>query len=84
MKDQCSIIIRYVTDKIHERLICIANCTSSTRKGMFELFQEKLSECNINIEYCVGNATDGAANMQGQYNRFTKWLSDVAPHQVHV
>jgi hypothetical protein len=51
---------------------------------MFELFQEKLGECNINIEYCVGNATDGAANMQGQYNGFTKWLSDVVPHQIHV
>jgi hypothetical protein len=84
VKDQCSIIIRYVTDKVHERLICVANCTSSTGKGMFELFQEKLIECNINIEYCVGNATDGAANMQGQYNGFTKWLSDVAPHQIHV
>jgi hypothetical protein len=84
VKDQCSIIIRYVTHKVHERLICVANCTSSTGKSMLELLQEKLSECNINIEYCVGNATDGAANMQGQYNGFTKWLSDVAPHQIHV
>lgn len=84
VKDQCSIIIRYVTDKVHERLICVANTTSSTGQDMFELFKEKISECNINIEYCVGNATDGAANMQGHYNGFTKWLSDAAPHQIHV
>jgi len=31
---------------------------------------------------CVGNATDGAANMQGIYNGFTAWLEKLG--QVHV
>ena len=34
---ECSIVIRYVTDTVHERLISIVNCTSTTGKGMCDL-----------------------------------------------
>jgi len=29
------------------------------------------TENGLNIENCKGNATDGAANMQGKYNGFS-------------
>ncbi|CAI6357063.1 unnamed protein product [Macrosiphum euphorbiae] len=32
---------------------------------------------------CIGNATDGAANMQGIYNGFTAWLENFSPGQMH-
>nr|XP_004210951.3 uncharacterized protein LOC101239087 [Hydra vulgaris] len=84
VKDQCSIVIRYVKDHIYERLVSVSNCTNSTGKGMFELFRDEIVKMGINIENCVGNSTDGAANMQGQYSGFTKWLSEASPNQVHV
>lgn len=39
---------------------------------------------NINPKDCIGNATDGAANMQGAYNGFSAKLSEVAVKQIHV
>lgn len=83
--DQCSIVLRYVTNgTINEKLIAVKCCTDSTGKGMMELLQSALEEVKVNPEKCIGNATDGAANMQGVYNGFTAWLSKVAPEQIHV
>lgn len=39
---------------------------------------------NINIKNCIGNSTDGAANMQGQYNSFNTWLQEEAGTQLHT
>ena len=81
--DQCSVVIRYVTDKVHERLISMVNCSSSTGNAFFKLLQEQLPKNNIDIKNCIGNSTDGAANMQGQYNGFTTWLEKESPG-IHV
>lgn len=78
--DQCSIVLRYVTNStIHEKLIAVKCCSDSTGKGMMELLQCALEEVKVDPAKCIGNATDGAANMQGIYNGFTAWLSKVAP-----
>lgn len=37
-KDQCSIILRYVTDVIHERLIAVVDCESSTGQNFVECY----------------------------------------------
>lgn len=39
---------------------------------MHEHIPIELIKLNIDITKCIGNSTDGAANMQGQYNGFTK------------
>ena len=31
VKDQCTIIIRYVTDKLYERVVSVISCTSTGR-----------------------------------------------------
>jgi len=36
------------------------------------------------MKNCIGNATDGAANMQGQYNSFNTWLQEEAGPQLHT
>ena len=69
-RDQCSIILRYLTDVIHERLIATVECESSTRQHFSELLKKVLQELNIDTGTCVGNSTDGAANMQEQYHFF--------------
>lgn len=84
VSDQCSIIIRYVTDVVHERLVAVVNCTSTTGKALCELVCDVLESMEIEVTNCVGNSTDGASNMQGQYNGFSTWLSKKAPGQIHV
>jgi len=84
-KDQCAIVIRYVgNNSVHERLISLVNCTDTTGQGMCQLLKYVLTSNDINIKNCVANATDGAANMQGEYNGFNAWLNETAPNQVHV
>ncbi|XP_025406711.1 uncharacterized protein LOC112680736 [Sipha flava] len=51
---------------------------------MHELVSNELKKLSIDITKCIGNSTDGAANMQGQYKGFTKWLTDDSPKQIHV
>lgn len=83
-KDQCSVIVRYVTDRIHEKLNTLVQCESCTREYMFNLLNYIFNSYKIGIKRCVGSSTDGAANMQGQYKGFSTWLSAEAPNQVHV
>ncbi|CAH2326702.1 zinc finger MYM-type 1-like [Pelobates cultripes] len=83
-KDQCSIIVRYVKECIKEKLLAIVECEFSTGKNLFKLVMEVLKSYKLEITKCIGSSTDGAANMQGQYNGFSSWLSTESPEQVHI
>lgn len=72
-KDQCSIILRYFTDVIHERLIAMVGC-ESTGQYFADLLKKVLLELNLDIGSCVSNSTDDAANVRGQYRGFLKPL----------
>ena len=83
--DQCSVIVRYVVGtKIHERLIGMVKCTSSKGIDFVNLLLNTLKQMGINPKYCVGNSTDGAANMQGVYNGFSTKLNDITLTQTHI
>lgn len=83
--DQCSVIIRYIyRDNIYERVLGLLSCTDSTGLGMCNLITNFLEGIHVDIKKCIGNSTDGAANMRGIYNGFTKWLSEKSPKQIHV
>ncbi|XP_065654481.1 uncharacterized protein LOC136081122 [Hydra vulgaris] len=82
-KDQCSIVVRYVKGNIYERVIAVLNCKSSTGKDMCSLISTFIKNSGLHIKNCIGNSTDGAANMRGQYNGFTSWLSKESPGQIH-
>lgn len=83
--NQCAVVLRYVDDNgIHDSLIAVVNCSDSTGKGMHNLLQNVLLLNNLNIKNCIANTTDGAVNMQGEYNGFSTWLYESSPHQVHV
>ncbi|KAJ8375393.1 hypothetical protein SKAU_G00059730 [Synaphobranchus kaupii] len=84
-KDQCSIILRYVNDCVHERLIALVDCQSSTGQYFAEMLMQTFETLNIDKDKCIGNATDGAANMQGTYNGFATLLSQSGnSNQIHV
>jgi len=62
--DQCSIVIRYVLhDNVYEKLVAVKPCHDSSGKGMSELLLNTLQKLEINVENCIGNSTDGDANM---------------------
>jgi len=85
VQDQCSIIIRYVNMiGVHEKLFAVVTMKDSKGKSFHTMLENILTKNGLNIENCIGNATDGAANMQGQYNGFSAWLSKSSPNQVHV
>ncbi|XP_065658226.1 uncharacterized protein LOC136082731 [Hydra vulgaris] len=72
-KDQCSIVVRYVKGNIYERVVAVLNCKSSTGKDMCNLISTFIKNSGLHIKNYIGNSTDGAANMRGQYNGFTSW-----------
>lgn len=85
VQDQCSIIIRYVNEYgVNEKLFAVVTMQDSKRKSFHSMLENILSENGLDIANCVGNATDGAVNMLGQYDGFSAWLSKSSPGQVHV
>lgn len=85
VQDQCSIILRYVNYKgIQEKLLAVITVQQSTGKSFSDMLQGVLTDNSLDITKCVGNATDGAANMQGKFNGFSAWLEKSTPNQVHV
>jgi len=85
VQDQCSLIVRYVNSSgVHEKLLSVVTMTETKGKSFHEMLENKLLSSGLNIKNCIGNSTDGASNMQGQYNGFSAWLTKSSPGQVHV
>jgi len=85
VQDQCSIILRYVNYKgIQEILLAVITVQQSTGKSFSDLLKGILVDNGLDITKCIGNATDGAANMQGKFNRFSAWVEKSIPNHVHV
>ena len=83
-QDQCSVILRYVTDVIHERLVAVVKCEQSTGQYFVDMLTEVLDQLKIDMTKCIGSSTDGASNMQGQYKGFSTLLSSKSPNSIHV
>lgn len=83
-QDQCSVIVRYVTNVIHERLVAVVKCEASTGQYFVQVLSEVLENMKLDISKCIGNSTDGASSMQGQYKGFSALLSAKSTNQVHV
>lgn len=83
-QDQCLVILRYVTDVVNERLVAVVRCRASTGQSFVDLLKEVLEHLKLDSSLCIGNATDGASNMQGQYRGFSALLASQSPNHVHV
>lgn len=85
ISDQCSIIIRYVSKfSVKERLIAMVKCKSSIGESFVELLLNFLKTANTDTLNCIGNSTNGAANMQGQYKGFSAKFSETGATLLHV
>ncbi|GLV33342.1 hypothetical protein CBL_08612 [Carabus blaptoides fortunei] len=67
-----------------ERLLSVVNSQLSTGQSFYELVKELLEANDVDIHRCIGNSTDGAANMQGKYKGFSTWLVKEVPDQIHI
>ncbi len=83
-QDQYSVILRYVTETVHERLLTVVKCQASTGQYFVDLLSEVLEWLKLDKDMCIGNATDGASNMKGQYKGFSALMTSQSPTHVHV
>lgn len=83
-KEQCALVLRYVTDLVHEKLIAVVNCEASTGEHFVKMVKDSLENVGLDLQKCIGNTTDGAANMQGKYKGFSTLLSAESPQHVHT
>lgn len=85
-KDQLSIVIRYINDNnlIKERLFSMIDGQSSKGSYYVEVLKNCLEKHGIDINGCISNSTDGAANMQGVYNGFSTLLKNELKTHIHT
>ena len=84
-QDQCSIIVRYaLKGVVFERLLFLVKAESATGEGLFILLKANLNRLSIDIQNCIGDSFDSAANMSGQYRSEQARISEVADNHVHV
>ena len=82
--DKCSIIVRFVDEKVEERLLAVVDCHSGKGIDICNLLLHTLEDNNIDIKKCVSDTTDGASNMGGQYNGFRAHLEKASPGHIHT
>jgi hypothetical protein len=83
--DQCSVILRYIKNaSVQERLVGVVKFTGTKGVDFVDMLMKLLKVLNINPNKCVGNSTNGASNMQGQYNWFSKKLNEATKEHVHI
>ncbi|KAJ8366427.1 hypothetical protein AAFF_G00355810 [Aldrovandia affinis] len=83
-QDQCAVVLRYVTEAVHERLVAVVKCHAATGEYFVDLLSEVLDRLKLDKAMCIGNSTDGASNMQGQYRGFSALMASQSPTHVHV
>lgn len=78
------VLLRYVGFSIQESLLSVVKSQLSTGQSFYEFVKEVLDANDLDIHRCIGNSTDGATKMQGQYKGFSAWLSKEVPDQLHI
>ncbi|XP_068122030.1 zinc finger MYM-type protein 1-like [Hyperolius riggenbachi] len=83
--DQCAIVVRYVAgDKVKERLLRLVTVEDSSSQSLHTLLTESLSALGLNLEKCIGDSFDGAANMSGTYSGLQALMKEVHPAHIHT
>ena len=82
--DKCSVIPRFVREKVEERLFAVVENHSATGADLCNLLKKVLQKQNIDVSKCISNNTGEASNMSGQYYRFTAFLKKESPGYIHT
>ncbi|XP_022851684.1 zinc finger MYM-type protein 1-like [Olea europaea var. sylvestris] len=86
MKEQMSIILRYVDNSRHanERLIGIEHITSTTALSLKAAIDKVFSRYNLSISRLRGQGYDGASNMQGKFNGLKTLILKESPCAFYI
>ena len=82
--DKCSIILRFVREKVEERLLAFVDTHSATGADLCNLLKEVLQKQNIDVSKCISDSTDETSNMPGQYSGFKAFLEKESPGHIHT
>ena len=78
--------LRYVLDDGQpvERFLLFMPIISHTGRNLYQEILDTFRRCNINIDDCVGQTYDNAANMSGKYNSVQSLIKEVNQPAVYV
>lgn len=85
--DQFAFVFRYCSSEgtIYERFLCTDETADSTGNGMFSLFSKICDRYSLNWkEKLIGQAFDGASNMQGAIKGLRTIIQKDNPNALHV
>lgn len=83
--DQCAIVARYVLKaEVFERLIGGKQITSSTGESLFNTLKDTFREGELDMNKCIADSFDGAANTSGEFNGVRAKLQAAIPGHIHT
>jgi len=84
--DQLTFTLRYVLNDGHpvERILAFIPITSHNGRNLYQEITETFWKYDINIDNCVGQTSDNAANMSGKYNGVQALIKEVNRCAVYV
>ena len=84
--DQLTFSLRYVLDDGQpvERFLLFVPITSHTGRNLYQEILDTFRRWNINIDDCVGQTYDNAANMSKKYNGVQSLIKGVNHRSVYV
>ncbi|XP_022848801.1 zinc finger MYM-type protein 1-like [Olea europaea var. sylvestris] len=86
MKEQMSIVLRYVDNSGHvnERFIGIEHVTSTTALSLKTAIDKVFSRYNLSMSRLRGQGYDGASNMQGKFNGLKTLILKESPCAFYI
>ncbi|XP_022852849.1 zinc finger MYM-type protein 1-like [Olea europaea var. sylvestris] len=86
MKEQMSIVLRYVDNSGHvnERFIGIEHVTSTTALSLKAAIDKVFSRYNLSMSRLRGQGYDGASNMQGKFNGLKTLILKESPCAFYI
>lgn len=85
--NQFAFVLRYCSDdgEVFERLVCIDEVHDSSGKGMFNVFCKLCERHGLNWrKQLIGQAYDGASNMQSELKGLRGYIQAENPCALHV
>lgn len=86
LKQQCSVVARYVTPDlvIHNHIIIFLSVTQTQGQKLFEFVRNRLSDLGLDMKNVIASCTDGANNMFGSNKGFTGFLEKLNPNHISI
>lgn len=86
VKNQCALVVRYVTYKfeINNRIVSIAPLNESTGKAIFDFVEKQIIKLGLSTKNIVASCTDGAANMSSASKGLSGLLQVENPLHIYT